>query len=385
MSIEAHLESLVGDLPHGLSEGIALGTGLAEGYDVYESAIGAVIVTFNIRGVSSVDIAERFEVHYPERFHRPLFQATAPHEWRDLIPVAIERGTPGRLPVDLRSLTEFQRQVLETTATIPRGQVRPYGWVAREIDRPRAVRAVGTALAHNPVPLIIPCHRVVRSDGQIGNYSLGGPHIKAELLELRHALTLRVVQTSITRNLVFDARSLGTDDGQLVHRRVEDLFERFQKAHDEERKQALKDAAERGAGRARDEQLAREGKEASQTQRPGDSGAGDVQMTFGIGGKRSLDAAKQALSQGQLAQTQQNQTGGLRRLADAVRPAGDSVDAPAEGAGVEDAGCLFWHGTSGWHGQVFLPVSCLCPQRQQEDLSVPPQVVAAAIIGLLWP
>ena len=63
---------------------------------------------------------------------------------------------------------------------IPRGEVRPYGWIAAEIGRPKAVRAVGTALGHNPVPLIVPCHRVVRSDGMIGQYSLGGPQQQAD-------------------------------------------------------------------------------------------------------------------------------------------------------------------------------------------------------------
>ena len=62
---------------------------------------------------------------------------------------------------------------------IPRGEVRPYGWIAAEIGKPRAVRAVGTALAHNPVPLVVPCHRVVRSDGLIGQYSMGGPDASA--------------------------------------------------------------------------------------------------------------------------------------------------------------------------------------------------------------
>ena len=66
---------------------------------------------------------------------------------------------------------------------IPRGEVRPYGWIASEIGHPAAVRAVGTALGHNPVPLLIPCHRVVRSDGHIGQYSLGGPENKRTLLE----------------------------------------------------------------------------------------------------------------------------------------------------------------------------------------------------------
>jgi O-6-methylguanine DNA methyltransferase len=183
VNIEDQLQYLTGDLPHGLTEGVALGTGLAEGYDFYESAIGQVIVTFNPEGVSSVDIADGFEDRYRERFGRFLIRAEAPSAWGRHISEAIERGTPGKLPVDLRSVSDFQQRVLRTTATIPKGEVRPYGWVAREIDNPRAVRAVGTALAHNPVPLIIPCHRVVRSDGQIGNYSLGGPHIKVDLLQ----------------------------------------------------------------------------------------------------------------------------------------------------------------------------------------------------------
>ena len=183
MSIEEQLERLAGDLPGGITEGVALGTGLADGYDFYESAIGQVIVTFNPKGVSSVDIADGFEDRYPGRFGRPLIRAEAPTAWGRRIQEAIERGSPGRLPVDLRSVTPFQERVLRTTATIPKGEVRPYGWVAREIDSPKAVRAVGSAVARNPIPLIIPCHRVVRTDGHIGEYSLGGPHNKVDLLE----------------------------------------------------------------------------------------------------------------------------------------------------------------------------------------------------------
>ena len=62
--------------------------------------------------------------------------------------------------------------------------MRPYGWVAREIGHPAAVRAVGTALANNPIPYFIPCHRVVRSDGVIGNYGGGGPEAKKNILSL---------------------------------------------------------------------------------------------------------------------------------------------------------------------------------------------------------
>lgn len=184
MTIESQLELLTGPMPGGMSEGVALGTGLADGYDVYESAIGEVVVAFNPEGVSFLDMADDFETRHRQRFGgRRLIRAEAPAAWRSHIPEAIEKGTPGRLPVDLRSVTRFQRQVLLTTATIPKGEVRPYGWVAREVDRPNAVRAVGSAVARNPIPLIIPCHRVVRTDGHIGNYSLGGPHNKVELLE----------------------------------------------------------------------------------------------------------------------------------------------------------------------------------------------------------
>src|SRR5918996_2849831 len=99
---------------------------------------------------------------------------------------AIERRLAGdrwaRIDLDLRGRSEFERAVWLKALEIPRGEVRPYGWIAAEIGRPKAVRAVGTALGHNPVPLIVPCHRVVRSDGTIGQYSLGGPENKRRIL-----------------------------------------------------------------------------------------------------------------------------------------------------------------------------------------------------------
>lgn len=63
--------------------------------------------------------------------------------------------------------------MLRAAARIPRGQTRPYAWVARQAGRPKAVRAVGSALGRNPVPLLIPCHRVTRSDGALGDYVFG--------------------------------------------------------------------------------------------------------------------------------------------------------------------------------------------------------------------
>ena len=187
MSIESQLKALVGPEPAGLSESVALGTGLVDGYDLYDSPVGTVAIAFNPMGVSSVDLTDGFEDRFHHRFDRLVVRAEAPSAWGSRISEALERGTPGKLPIDYRSVTPFQREVLEKTASIPQGEVRPYGWVAKEVDRPKAVRAVGSAVARNPVPLIGPCHRVVRSDGHVGNYSLGGPANKHSLLRLEGA------------------------------------------------------------------------------------------------------------------------------------------------------------------------------------------------------
>ena len=81
----------------------------------------------------------------------------------------------------------FRRDVLRATARIPYGQTSTYRAVATQAGSPRAVRAAGTAVATNPLPILVPCHRVVRSDGALGAYR-GGSATKSQLLELEHAL-----------------------------------------------------------------------------------------------------------------------------------------------------------------------------------------------------
>lgn len=183
MTIEDALSSLSGPAPSVVRIGSMLGSGLVDGFRQYDSPVGAVLVTFNTQGVSSVDLADDDGIdRFRERFGRDVVEALPPRSWDTGIQRAIDRGTPGDLPIDLRSRSAFQRTVLELTATIPKGEVRPYGWLAKEAGNPGAVRAVGSTMARNPVPLIIPCHRVVRTDGHIGNYSLGGPDNKRSLL-----------------------------------------------------------------------------------------------------------------------------------------------------------------------------------------------------------
>ncbi len=85
--------------------------------------------------------------------------------------------------VDLDACPPFQRAVLRATHRIPRGRVSAYGILAAHLNKPGAARAVGNALADNPFPLLIPCHRVVRSDGQLGGFG-GGSLLKQALLTL---------------------------------------------------------------------------------------------------------------------------------------------------------------------------------------------------------
>ncbi len=89
------------------------------------------------------------------------------------------------LDVDLSGITPFQRRVLEETRKVPRGQVSTYAEIAKRIGQPKAVRAVGQALRRNPVPIVVPCHRVIASDGSLGGY--GGEmrsQRKVQLLKL---------------------------------------------------------------------------------------------------------------------------------------------------------------------------------------------------------
>ena len=99
------------------------------------------------------------------------------------------RRTDFSLPVDLRHVTPFQRRVLEAARTVPRGTVATYRDIGRSIGKPGAARAVGQALGSNPVPIVVPCHRVLASDGSLGGYSgRGGLRTKRRLLALEGAL-----------------------------------------------------------------------------------------------------------------------------------------------------------------------------------------------------
>ncbi|MFQ6122899.1 MAG: methylated-DNA--[protein]-cysteine S-methyltransferase [Dehalococcoidales bacterium] len=92
--------------------------------------------------------------------------------------------------LDLTGATAFQRAVWETTKLIPYGETRSYAWVAKQIKQPKALRAVGQALSRNPLPIIVPCHRVIASNSGLGGFS-GGIEMKKRLLHLEGATGFR--------------------------------------------------------------------------------------------------------------------------------------------------------------------------------------------------
>jgi len=166
---------------------------------VAQTAAGWVGLAFSARGLA--------ELHYPLPEHEPALAALqarfpeaaalADHAWarlkgqlRDYFdgrPVAFE------VPLDLAPYTPFQRAVWETTLRIPYGETRTYAWIAHEVDAPLAYRAVGAAMGANPIPIIVPCHRVLRSNGGLGGYG-GGLAMKQRLLAMEKGIAITAIQ-----------------------------------------------------------------------------------------------------------------------------------------------------------------------------------------------
>ncbi len=161
-----------------------------------ESPLGALYVARSQAGLCRLmfDVAEdRFRASLPGRA-RSQRNPDALREARDELDAYFSgRSMTFSLAVDLNEMTFFQRRVLQQAGAIPAGSLRTYGQLARQLGSPRASRAVGQALGRNPVPIIVPCHRVVGSDGRLTGYSGGrGIDSKRWLLRLEGALDEKV-------------------------------------------------------------------------------------------------------------------------------------------------------------------------------------------------
>jgi methylated-DNA-[protein]-cysteine S-methyltransferase len=146
------------------------------------TTVGLVRVAYDIEGHDAV-LAKLAGLVSPRVLRAPArLDATA----RQIDEYFAKRRTVFEVPVDLRLAEGFRRSVIEHLRDIGYGHRESYATVAAAIGHPRAVRAVGTACARNPLPVVIPCHRVVRSDGSTGQYA-GGPLAKSTLLDLEAA------------------------------------------------------------------------------------------------------------------------------------------------------------------------------------------------------
>ncbi len=147
-------------------------------YDTLQSPVGELYLVFNQSALIEV------------RFEKPA--GMVHRQSKSSIQAREELGeyfTTGRMSFALKTEfaegTEFEQEVWRTLAKIPYGETRTYKWIAEQIGKPHAARAVGSALGKNPIPIIYPCHRIIESDGSIGGYT-PGVDIKRRLLEIEY-------------------------------------------------------------------------------------------------------------------------------------------------------------------------------------------------------
>jgi len=131
--------------------------------------------------ISPAETAAAFEETYRRNFGVKPRRGEIPESCIHALREAAAGRPFDAVRIDLSGLTEFQRKVLKILQQVPRGEVRTYAWLARKAGRPNAARAVGNTMARNPVPILVPCHRVVPAGGGIGSYGLGS-ELKRNLL-----------------------------------------------------------------------------------------------------------------------------------------------------------------------------------------------------------
>jgi AraC family transcriptional regulator of adaptative response/methylated-DNA-[protein]-cysteine methyltransferase len=164
-----------------------------------QSSLGRLLVAWTDRGVCFIAMGDddrSLEADLRRRFPRATFEARRKHPWLANVLRMIDQQPASPLPLDIRG-TAFQRRVWLALQEIPRGEKRTYAQVAAMIGEPGAVRAVGSACGANPVAVVVPCHRVLRSDGGLGGYRWGIAR-KEKLLRSERPGGLRRAQSSRT-------------------------------------------------------------------------------------------------------------------------------------------------------------------------------------------
>ena len=161
-------------------------------YDVVDSPLGPLLVAATERGVCRITYdpePEREEERLARTFGVRVLRAprAVDRARAELDDYFEQRRTRFELPIDLRLTGEFAREVLEQLGRVPYGEVTTYGTLAARAGKPRAARAVGTVMNRNPIPIVLPCHRVVGAGGSLVGYG-GGLERKRRLLRLEGVL-----------------------------------------------------------------------------------------------------------------------------------------------------------------------------------------------------
>ncbi|HUR80853.1 MAG TPA: methylated-DNA--[protein]-cysteine S-methyltransferase [Thermoanaerobaculia bacterium] len=203
-TLARNLKHLVAAMPRSCRDVLA---------DSYEQ-IGDVWVVFSDKGLKMIrrgGTLDELRAAYVDRGGCTLKAATMPDALRRQVTSALEGEGVSKPKIDWdEELSELERDVLDTLTKIPRGEVRTYEWVARQVGRPKAVRAVGSVCARNHVPFVVPCHRVVPTAGGVGNYAYGSA-MKRDLLR-REGVDVEALE-QLERNRV---RYIGSKTSKVV-------------------------------------------------------------------------------------------------------------------------------------------------------------------------
>jgi methylated-DNA-[protein]-cysteine S-methyltransferase len=166
------------------------------GYALFDTTLGRCAIAWSERGIAAVELPGADDAATIRRIAKALpeaTEATPPPQIAEAI-AAITRLLAGEpddlttLPLDLDGVPEFHRRVYDGARTIPPGETRSYGEVAAALGEPGAAQAVGRALGRNPVPIVVPCHRVLAANGALHGFSApGGIETKRRMLALEGA------------------------------------------------------------------------------------------------------------------------------------------------------------------------------------------------------
>ena len=205
-------------------------------YRIFPSPLGPILIARSEEGVSCVEYLTGGADFAHSRLSRDegiealLDGAEVEALYRDLLEYVEGRRTRLEWPLDLRlARSEFHRTVLETTARIPYGAVRSYAGVARELGKPSATRAVAQALRWNPLPIVVPCHRVIGASGALTGYAGNRVTLKQRLLAVEGVRTrpahhdFRIVRDAMYACAGTDAEYCVPTCGSLAERSLADL------------------------------------------------------------------------------------------------------------------------------------------------------------------